>query len=253
LVNHGLPAPAHWWKAQTWARLRKLWPEWVHAHLETYRPVLRALDEQIDKRTAQLEAAAPAEIPRGFGKLTTVAATREVCDWGRFANRRQVSSYPGWCPGEPSSGSQRVLGRVTKHGNPRLQSRTGRARMATGPFPAPGCAGAKAAALLGQGRESHRRGAQEGDPRRGAVPGRGPVAAAHRALHRRAAWPGRPGTRRPACRRGSPGRATALGSRFGGNRSRRGAGDESRMTNGKTDHQPRQESRTQAHISNLKS
>lgn len=122
LVTHGLPAPACWWKAQTWARLGKLLPEWVAPLLETYRPVLLALDAQIAALSAQLEAAAPAGLPRGFGKLTTVVTTREVCDWSRFANRRQVSSYTGLCPGEYSSGGKRVLGSVTRHGNPRLRA-----------------------------------------------------------------------------------------------------------------------------------
>ncbi len=122
LVSHGLAAPPNWWKAQTWARLMKLLPGWIHPHLETYRPVLLALDEQIGRLTAQIEADAPADIPRGFGRLTTVAATREVCDWHRFTNRRQVSSYTGLCPGEHSSGGRRALGSVTKHGNPRLRA-----------------------------------------------------------------------------------------------------------------------------------
>jgi len=48
--------------------------------------------------------------------------TREICSWGRFANRRAISSYTGLCPGEHSSGSKRVPGSVTKHGNPRLRA-----------------------------------------------------------------------------------------------------------------------------------
>jgi transposase len=47
---------------------------------------------------------------------------REVCDWSRFRNRRQVSSYTGLCPGEYSSGGKRLQGSVTKHGNPRLRA-----------------------------------------------------------------------------------------------------------------------------------
>ncbi len=42
LVNHSLPAPAHWWKNQTWSRLKKLLPEWIIPHLELYRPILLA-------------------------------------------------------------------------------------------------------------------------------------------------------------------------------------------------------------------
>ncbi|MBE7497586.1 MAG: hypothetical protein HS117_21785 [Verrucomicrobiaceae bacterium] len=40
LVNHGLPAPAHWWMEQTWSRLIKLLPGWIVPMLEVTRPVL---------------------------------------------------------------------------------------------------------------------------------------------------------------------------------------------------------------------
>src|SRR4030095_12241294 len=65
---------------------------------------------------------APADIPTGLGKLTTVGMTREICSWARFTNRRAISSYTGLCPGEHSSGSKRVPGSVTKRGNPRLRA-----------------------------------------------------------------------------------------------------------------------------------
>jgi transposase len=122
LVHHGLPAPSHWHRAQTWSRLQKHLPVWLVPLLETYRPILCELEKQIAVLTAQLEAAAPAPLPRGLGKLTTVVLTREVCDWRRFKNRRQVASYTGLCPGEHSSGAKRVQGSVTKHGNPRLRA-----------------------------------------------------------------------------------------------------------------------------------
>jgi transposase len=54
-----------------------------------------------------------------IGLLSSVVISREICNWERFKNRRQVSSYTGLCPGEYSSGSKRALGSVTKHGNRR--------------------------------------------------------------------------------------------------------------------------------------
>jgi transposase len=122
LISHGLPAPAHWWKAQTWNRLVKLLPEWIVPHLELYRPILFSLHQQITALTSQLEAAAPAQIPEGLGKLTTVNLSREICNWNRFTNRRTISSYTGLCPGEYSSGQKRIPGSVTKRGNPRLRA-----------------------------------------------------------------------------------------------------------------------------------
>ena len=95
------PPPPRW-KEQTFTRLQKVLPAWIVPDLERYRPALLALHAQVAALTAELEAAAPAELPHGFGKLTHEVTTREVCDWHRFHNRRQVSSYTGLCPGEPS-------------------------------------------------------------------------------------------------------------------------------------------------------
>jgi transposase len=71
LVNHSLPATAHWWKNQTWSRLAKHLPAWLCVRLEVHRPALLALQQQITLLSTQLEAAAPADIPTGLGKLTT--------------------------------------------------------------------------------------------------------------------------------------------------------------------------------------
>jgi transposase len=122
LVNHGLPAPAHWWKPQTWNRLGKLLPAWILSHLELYRPALLALDQQVRMLTIELEKAAPAALPAGIGALSSMVISREICNWQRFKNRRQVSSYTGLCPSEYSSGTKRVSGSVTKHGNHRLRA-----------------------------------------------------------------------------------------------------------------------------------
>jgi transposase len=122
MVNHGLPTATHWWKSQTWSRLRNVLPKWIIPHLELYRPILLELERQIAVLTVQLVSAAPKEIPDGIGKLTIVTATREVCDWDRFKNRRTISSYTGLCPGEYSSGNKRMPGSVTKRGNRRLRA-----------------------------------------------------------------------------------------------------------------------------------
>ncbi len=54
--------------------------------------------------------------------MTSVIIDREIGHWQRFANRRQVGSYTGLCPGEYSSGATRYQSCVTKHGNPRLRA-----------------------------------------------------------------------------------------------------------------------------------
>ena len=57
-----------------------------------------------------------------MGALSTVVISREICNWQRFNNRRQVSSYTGLCPGEYSSGAKRVARSITRHGNSRLRA-----------------------------------------------------------------------------------------------------------------------------------
>ena len=78
-------------------------PEWVIGMLEVFIQILNPLEEQELKLMYQLqEAARERKIPRGVGPLTFEILRREVGDWGRFNNRRQVSSYAGLCPRESS-------------------------------------------------------------------------------------------------------------------------------------------------------
>jgi len=90
--------------------------------LANSQPILVALQQKIAALTVQLQSAASPEQPRGLGKMTSVIIDREIGDWNRFSNRRQIASYTGLCPGEYSSGNTRLQSCVTKHGNPRLRA-----------------------------------------------------------------------------------------------------------------------------------
>lgn len=57
-----------------------------------------------------------------MGKLTAEVLEREIGDWHRFENRRQVGSYTGMCPREDTSGERRFQGPINKHGNPRVRA-----------------------------------------------------------------------------------------------------------------------------------
>lgn len=120
LVNHGLEPTSNWWKPHTFALLSV--PEWLKELLSNSQPILVALQEKIRTLTQQLQAAAGAGQPRGMGALSSVVIDREIGNWARFNNRRQVGSYTGLCPGEYSSGNTRLQSCVTKHGNPRLRA-----------------------------------------------------------------------------------------------------------------------------------
>jgi transposase len=119
MVNHGIEPVQQWWKRRAFAALNV--PAWMKELLANSQPILLALEEKIHALSVQLQAAAQDRQPRGFGALTSVVIDREIGNWQRFSNRRQVGSYTGLCPGEYSSGNTRVQSCVTKHGNPRLR------------------------------------------------------------------------------------------------------------------------------------
>jgi transposase len=120
MVNHGMEPLSNWWKARTFAQLQV--PEWMKELLGNSQPILLVLQEKIRALSAQLQGAAIAKQPRGLGLLSSVVMDREVGNWDRFKNRRQIGSYTGLCPSEYSSGDTRVQSCVTKHGNPRLRA-----------------------------------------------------------------------------------------------------------------------------------
>jgi transposase len=120
LVNHGLEPVQNWWKPRNFAALAL--PAWIKELLQNSQPILTALQQKINALTLQLQGAAAPDQPRGLGKMTSVLIDREIGDWRRFNNRRQIASYTGLCPGEYSSGNTRLQSCVTKHGNPRLRA-----------------------------------------------------------------------------------------------------------------------------------
>jgi transposase len=120
MVNHGIEPVPKWWQGRAFARLEV--PAWLRELLRHTQPILLALEGQIRQLTLQLEQSAAPGQPRGLGALSSVVIDREIGDWQRFHNRRQVGSYTGLCPGEYSSGQTRVQSCVTKHGNPRLRA-----------------------------------------------------------------------------------------------------------------------------------
>ncbi len=120
MVNHGIEPVQNWWKPRGFASLCV--PKWIKELLQNSQPILIALQQKIAALTLQLQDAAVPEQPRGLGKMTSVVIDREIGNWHRFNNRRQIASYTGLCPGEYSSGNTRLQSCVTKHGNPRLRA-----------------------------------------------------------------------------------------------------------------------------------
>ena len=121
LLAQGYHVTGAWWHKAHWQELAKDLPAWLVTELEVMRTILECLDTQERARRAELEAAAPKSLPKAVGALTWVLLAREICDWRRFKNRRQVASYTGLCPGVHQSGTTQRDGHINRHGNPRVR------------------------------------------------------------------------------------------------------------------------------------
>ena len=122
LLTQGHREKKGWWAASRWKRLKRLLPAWLVERLEVFRRLLAGLTAELETATTALEAAAPTLRPKGLGGLTYEVIEREIGDWGRFQNRRQVGSFTGLCGGVSSSGKSHQLLSITKHGNVRLRT-----------------------------------------------------------------------------------------------------------------------------------
>jgi transposase len=118
---YGHDLPEEWWRAKKFADLRGELPEFLLALLGRYQRLLVAVNDELSALSTQIESAQAAELPTGLGALTAQILDREIGDWQRFANRRQIASYTGLVPSEDSSGERRCRGAITKHGNPRVR------------------------------------------------------------------------------------------------------------------------------------
>lgn len=118
---YGYSLPRHWWKPKKFAALPEELPPFLLDLLKVWQELLVHIDEALKRATASVEQAAARALPVGLGALTAATLDKEICDWNRFSNRRQVASFSGLCPKEDSSGARHIQGSITKHGNPRVR------------------------------------------------------------------------------------------------------------------------------------
>ena len=119
-MYYGARLEGEWWTPALWKEL--VLPPIVLELLEPLRRLIEAIEQELKAQTKAISAAAPEELPIGLGKLTYEILEREICDWRRFENRRQVASYTGMCPKEDTSDQRRFQGSINKHGNPRVRT-----------------------------------------------------------------------------------------------------------------------------------
>jgi len=114
--------PHRWWGPRHWKKLQGL-DAWVLGLLSDLRTLILALEEQVRALEMEIKARVKDQPrPKGLGALSLVTLDGEVCDWGRFYNRKQIGSYTGCCPGEHSSGGKRRVGSIDRMGNGRVRA-----------------------------------------------------------------------------------------------------------------------------------
>jgi len=121
LLAQGHRVTGRWWQERAWSQLSGALPGWLVELLTPLRECILTAHQNTERLTRTVEVANPSALPFGLGALSREIMAREIGDWSRFSNRRQVASYTGLCPGEHSSGATRRQGPITQHGNPRLR------------------------------------------------------------------------------------------------------------------------------------
>ena len=123
LYSHGIHVTGRWWKGATWKQICEEALDWVIERLEVFIRLFTPVEAEEKELTEAIEEAGrQAKIPKGVGPLSFEVLRREIGDWSRFNNRREVSSYTGLCPREHSSGGKRRSGSIKKSGNPRVRA-----------------------------------------------------------------------------------------------------------------------------------
>jgi transposase len=121
LLAQGHRVTGRWWQTARWLQLSATLPPWLAELLGPLRECILTAHQNTERLTRTVQAANTSALPSGLGALSSEVIAREIGDWSRFTNRRQIASYTGLCPGEHSSGATRRQGPITKHGNPRLR------------------------------------------------------------------------------------------------------------------------------------
>lgn len=121
LLTQGIFDNVGWEHDDRWEKLSwRLDPALVRV-LEDLRESIQHVRKQLRKTEKELTAAAPAQVPRGFGRLTFELLRRLLCDYNRFKNRRQMAGFTGLCGGVSASGDYHLDLSINKAGNARVR------------------------------------------------------------------------------------------------------------------------------------
>lgn len=120
--THGISAPDEWWENASWKILQQHPPSSLATQIGHWRDIAMEIQKGHDALSRELRKAGERRSrPKEFGALSMEELSRDILDWNRFKNRREVFAYTGLCPSKYSSGQSLSQGPVTKHGNPRVR------------------------------------------------------------------------------------------------------------------------------------
>lgn len=122
LLSQGIFATHRWWSQAVWQKLQgQLCPQ-LHAALVDARALIQELHQRLRGVEKKLAESAPKELPRGFGRLSFVLLSRELCNYRRFKSRRNVGGFTGLCGAVSSSGPYHVDLSINKAGSPYVRT-----------------------------------------------------------------------------------------------------------------------------------
>jgi transposase len=122
LLSEGIFDYTGWYRQAKWDQLQGRLNSALAAVLEDLRQSIEHFQKQLRAVEKQLEAAAPAQLPKGFGKLTFELLLRLLCNYDRFNSRRRVAGFTGLCGGVSASGDYHMDLSINKAGEARLRS-----------------------------------------------------------------------------------------------------------------------------------
>ena len=119
LCAQGIEVQGRWWQPEAWKELKThgRFEGWMRTQLQGWRGKLLSAEQEQQKLRKQIEALAPALLPKGVGAYSAVALEYELKGLARFKTARALSSYTGLCPGIHSSDGRGKEGSINRCGN----------------------------------------------------------------------------------------------------------------------------------------
>jgi len=122
LLSQGIFATTGWDRAGVWEGLQPQVPAVLVRVLTDLRESIGHVAQQLQAVEQELVAAAPADLPKGFGKLTFELLRRQLCNYTRFKSRRRIAGFTGLCGGVSASGDYHLDLSINKAGSPRIRT-----------------------------------------------------------------------------------------------------------------------------------